>query len=75
MTGGGIAVGVGGCDDCDAGDALHIEKARFEKARFEMRSQAQRMLQLACEGAEHATDDVDGRLATDLPEWRPGAVF
>lgn len=125
MTGGGIAVGVGSYDDCDAGDALHIEMAHFE-----MRSQAQPMPQLACEGggyagtdlrkhrrslrvggrnarsevlivpvagrstrlrqarltavstragvetvADHHADDVDVGFATDLPEWRPGAVF
>lgn len=47
MSGGRIAIGVGGCDDCDAGDALHIEMARFE-----MRSQAQLVFHLVCEGAD-----------------------
>ncbi len=47
MTDGRIATGVGRYDHCDAGDALHIEMAGFE-----MRSQAQLVFQLVCEGAD-----------------------
>lgn len=32
MAGGRIAIGVGGWDDCDAGDPLHIEMGGFEWA-------------------------------------------
>lgn len=44
MAGGRISIGVGGCDHCDAGDALHIEPAGLE-----MRSQVQWVFQLVCE--------------------------
>ncbi|GAA2943737.1 hypothetical protein GCM10010446_31270 [Streptomyces enissocaesilis] len=53
MAGSRIAVGVGSCDDCDAGDALHIERAGFET-----RSQAKLVFQLVCEAGGYVGVDL-----------------
>ncbi len=53
MAGGRIAIGVGGGDHRNPGDALHVELADFE-----MRSQVQLVFQLVCEGGGYVGADL-----------------
>ncbi|GAP50567.1 AAEL001372-PA [Streptomyces azureus] len=53
MAGGRIAIGVGGGDHRNPGDALHVELAGFE-----MRSQVQLVFQLVCGGGGYVGADL-----------------
>ncbi|WP_229829275.1 hypothetical protein [Streptomyces massasporeus] len=53
MAGGRIAIGVGGCDHRNPGDALHVELVGFE-----MRIQVQLVIQLVCEGSGYVGADL-----------------
>jgi hypothetical protein len=53
MADGRIAIGVGGCDHRNPGEALHIELAGFE-----MRSQVRLVIQLVCEGGGYVGADL-----------------